>query len=146
MTRGESHLAKGQLPTPVRGRLVSNTKARKLIVTMCLAAAACQTGEAVSPVSEGIGRICTYPDQRGGNRTRTLSVAATEPCPKDRVSNSGFPAPPTARLEDSLVTQDSRQCIYVQGQRRWTFRVMLTQVCPLNAGLAQQVALDDNSP
>lgn len=132
---------------------------RKLIALICLAAAACQGGGVASPVAstaggqnrmaggivtenvEGMSRICTYRDGLTGNRSRVLRIAFTVRCPRTFPTiDPNFPPAPTARLEQWATSGDRRECVYVQGGYSWTFQIPLSESCPLNAGMARQIA------
>jgi hypothetical protein len=88
---------------------------------------------------EGMRRVCTYRADPIGRREVTLRVGIAERCPDNyRPTESSLPPPPTAPLEESLVQDGSRTCVYALRENRWTFTVPLQTSCPLNAGMAEQ--------
>ena len=138
---------------------------RKLVVLTCLIGASCNGSATFAPDSgdafnaarrssgqalvdekvDGLRRICTY---RSGpiNGPRTLTVGRTERCPPNySVADSTFPPPPTAALKESSIEQGYRACVYMQERSRWTFKLPLSENCPLNAGMAQQAAPNTNN-
>lgn len=101
--------------------------------------------ELISASLQGMQRLCNYRSGPVGSEVHTYRVGYSDRCPAHYPTiDPNMPMPPTARLEEEPVAQDKRNCVYTQGSGRWTVSLPVTEICPLNAGMAQQVkdALD----
>jgi hypothetical protein len=111
-----------------------------LIAALPSAAAAQLLSERV----DGLTRICIYPGTANvvsDGPTRTLRVGIGQNCPFNHPGDSSgqFPAPPTAQLRETTVTDNVRRCVYEQAGTSWAILIEPTQSCPLYAGMAAQV-------
>lgn len=120
---------------------VPQTRAAAVLSTEQLLARRMGSGLVAQEV-QGMRRICTYGALAPGGEPRRHETGLGERCPPTySTPDPNVAPPPVAQLRESRFTQGRRLCIYEQGSQRWTYMAPPEEVCPVNAGMAEEAGL-----